>query len=114
TKAYGGGAELIELLPGDDGELTVNTVWKKPSVLQTKFSNVVVRDETAFALSEGILECVDLATGHRRWKSGRYGHGQILGVGDLLLVLAEEGELHLVELNPKKLVHRGSIQALRG
>ena len=68
----------------------------------------------AFALSEGILECVELKSGRRRWKSGRYGHGQILGVGDLLLVLSEEGELHLVELNAKRFTHLGSIQALSG
>jgi outer membrane protein assembly factor BamB len=114
SKAYGEGAELLQLSEGTGGQLTVTTVWKSARVLQTKFNNVVVHQENAFALSEGILECVDLATGRRRWKSGRYGHGQILGVGDLLLVMSEEGELNLVELNPERLVHLGSFQALSG
>jgi outer membrane protein assembly factor BamB len=113
SKAYGGGAELIELSGAGD-ELTVTTIWKIPRVLQTKFSNVVIRGGHAYALSEGILECVELESGSRRWKSGRFGHGQILGVGELLIVLSEEGELHLVELNPEKLVQHGSIQALSG
>ena len=81
SKGYGGGAELIELSADAADGLTVATVWKSPRVLQTKFSNVVVHDGHAFALSEGILECVELESGRRRWKSGRYGHGQILGVG---------------------------------
>jgi hypothetical protein len=65
-------------------------------------------------LSEGILECVDLESGNRRWKKGRYGHGQILGVGNLLLVLSEEGELHLLELNTEKLVEHSSFPVLSG
>ena len=114
SKGYGGGAELIELSDGDEGELAATSVWKKSRVLQTKFSNVVIHGGHAFAVSQGILECVDLESGRRRWKRGRYGHGQILGVGDLLLVLSEEGELHLVELNPDKLVEHGSVQVLSG
>jgi outer membrane protein assembly factor BamB len=114
TKGYGGGAELIELSDSDGDALEVRSVWKVARVLQTKFSNVVVHQGHAYGLSEGILECVALDNGRRRWKSGRYGHGQVLGVGDLLLVLAEEGELHLLELNPEKFTHLGSVRALNG
>lgn len=114
TKGYGGGAELLELATTGSGEISVSSLWNVPRVLQTKFCNVVVREGYAYGLSEGILECVDLETGRRCWKRGRYGHGQILGVNDLLLVLAEDGELNLLELNPKKFEHFGSIQPLQG
>jgi outer membrane protein assembly factor BamB len=40
-------------------------------------------------------------TGERRWKGGRYGHGQILLASDLLLVQTEEGEIVLVEAAPE-------------
>jgi outer membrane protein assembly factor BamB len=113
TKGYGGGAEML-LLSNVDGQLQAETDWKNRRVLQTKFSNVVVYDDFAFGLSEGILECVELDSGERRWKRGRFGHGQILGVGDLLLVLAEDGRLALVELNSERFVELGSIQALEG
>ncbi len=114
SKAYGGGTELIELSAEGGAELTVTTIWKIPRVLQTKFSNVVVRGGQAFALSQGILESVALESGERRWKKGRFGHGQILGVGDLLLALSEEGELHLLELNSDEFVHLDSVQVLSG
>ncbi|HEY1068849.1 MAG TPA: hypothetical protein VGE52_22200, partial [Pirellulales bacterium] len=35
-------------------------------------------------------------TGEKLWKRGRYGHGQMLLVGELLWIQAEEGELVLV------------------
>src|SRR5262249_7155570 len=114
TKGYSGGAELIELTAGADGTISVNSKWKVPRVLQTKFTNVVVHNGHAYGLSEGILECVDLESGKRKWKSGRYEHGQILGVGDLLLVMSEDGVLHLVELNPARFQSHGSLQALAG
>lgn len=115
SKGYGGGAEVIEIGAGDGGnELKATSVWKQPRVLQTKFTNVVVRDGHAYGLSEGILECVELANGKRRWKQGRYEHGQILGVGDLLLVLSETGELSLVELSPTKFGLLASMPVLEG
>jgi outer membrane protein assembly factor BamB len=115
TKGYGGGAELLEISASSGGDdLTATSVWKAPYVLQTKFTNIVVKDGFAYGLSEGILECVDLASGKRKWKSGRFGHGQILGVGDLLLVLSETGELNLVELSPAKFNRLTSMPALTG
>lgn len=114
TKGYSAGAELLEFTSDKPGAFTIDSLWKVPRVLQTKFCNVVLHEGHIFGLSEGILECASLEGGRRRWKSGRYGHGQILGVGDLLLVLSEEGELQLLELNSKKMVHLGSQPALQG
>ena len=65
--------------------------------LKSKFANIVVRGGFAFGLDDGILACIDLADGHRAWKGGRYGHGQLLLVEDLILVQAESGEVVLVE-----------------
>jgi outer membrane protein assembly factor BamB len=116
TKGYGGGAELLQFKPLASGGLeTAPSVWINPQVLETKFSNVSIIDGHIYGLSNGYLECVELATGRKTWKRNRkanYGHGQILGVGDAILVQAEDGRLALVEANPKEFVERGSIQAL--
>jgi outer membrane protein assembly factor BamB len=115
SKGYGGGAELLHFPSAAEGQPSKPVeMWKNRAALQTKFTNVVVYRDHIYGLSEGILECVESATGRRKWKSGRYGHGQILGVGDLLLVLAEDGRLALVEANPQAFAELASIQALEG
>jgi outer membrane protein assembly factor BamB len=117
TKGYSAGAELLRLTPeAAAASLSVEELWKNPRVLQTKFTNVVVYQDHVYALSEGILQCAALDGGQSRWRNsrGRYGNGQILGVGDLLLVLAEDGRLALVEMSPQKFTELGSIQALEG
>jgi outer membrane protein assembly factor BamB len=114
SKGYYGGATIYKILKNDAGKWSAEPVWQDARKMKTKFTNVVVRDGFIHGLSDGILECLAIDDGHRRWKKGRYGHGQILGVGDLLLVLAESGELVLCELNPEKQVELARFQAIEG
>jgi outer membrane protein assembly factor BamB len=101
SKSYGGGAALYEITPSDGGLFTSQEVWKSNRVMRTRFTNVSIRDGHVYGLSDGILECIDLATGERVWKDGRYGHGQLLRVDDLLVILAESGEVAIVEATPE-------------
>lgn len=102
SKGYGLGGAVLELSSAPGGAMSVREVWANPRVLRTKFSNVTVHDGHVYGLSDGILECVDLQSGERVWKHGRYRHGQILRVRDLLLVLSEDGELFVVEATPER------------
>lgn len=115
SKGYRRGAALVELRPQGDGTFTTAIVWENSSVMRTKFANVALHDGYAYGLSDGILECVSLATGKRAWKNGRYKHGQLLRAEDLLLVLSERGEMVLVEASPepdRKVL--GQFQAIEG
>ncbi len=114
SKAYGGGAAVWELSAESDGSVRTTEVWANHAVLKTKFTNVVTHEGFAYALSDGILECVDLLNGERKWRRGRYGHGQILLVGNVLLVQAESGEIVLVEANSTKLQELGRLDAITG
>ena len=106
---------LLQLTRAADGTLSSAPVWTSQRALRTKFTNVVIRGEHVYALSDGILECVVLATGERVWRDGRYGHGQVLLVDDLLLVVSEEGELSLVEATPDRENQvLGTLQAVEG
>ena len=74
-----------------------------PSDPARRILNMILRDGFIYVLDDGILSCVDVATGKRKWKGGRYGHGQLLLVDDLLLIQAEDpGDLVLVEATPER------------
>lgn len=92
------------------------SLWEKSESrnLKAAYANVIHKDGFVYGLDNGILTCVELQNGKRRWKNGRYGHGQILLTGDLLLVLSEKGELVLVEANPNQFRELAKIQAIEG
>jgi len=102
SKGYGLGAELVRIDRDADGQYTASTVWKNPGVLKTKLTNPVIYQGFAYGLSDGWLECVSLADGSRQWKERGFGHGQLLLVGDRLLVHSERGRLSLVDADPRE------------
>jgi outer membrane protein assembly factor BamB len=113
SKGYGIGAAVFAAPPAAEPPI-FTAAWQQPSTLKTKFTNVVIHDGHAYGLSDGILECVRLEDGQRRWKKGRYGQGQVLRVGELLLVQAESGEVVLVECAPERHVERARLDVLDG
>jgi outer membrane protein assembly factor BamB len=112
SSGYGVGARLFEIRQ-DGGGIAAERVWESLG-LKAKFSQMVEHGGYVYGLDDGILVCLDPATGERRWKRGRYGHGQILLVEDLLLVQGEDGDVVLVEPSPEKLRELGSFAALGG
>ncbi|NKB89415.1 MAG: hypothetical protein GKS06_14440 [Acidobacteria bacterium] len=66
------------------------------------FSDFVVHGDYAYGFDGSLLACIDIATGERVWKGGRYGGGQMLLLDDqnLLLVTSEQGDLALVRAAP--------------
>jgi outer membrane protein assembly factor BamB len=64
----------------------------------------------------GILTCIDLQTGGRKWKGGRYGKGQILLLENsgALLILSEQDKVVLVAADPSEHREIASFQALEG
>jgi outer membrane protein assembly factor BamB len=117
SKGYGGGAELIQVERGEDGNLAADSLWKNRSVMRTKMCNIVLHGGHVYGLNEGILQCIELETGRSRWKKRRapeFGHGQILLVGNVVLLLSEHGEVILFEASPEKYRELASFQALEG
>ncbi|MAT69751.1 MAG: oxidoreductase [Planctomycetaceae bacterium] len=115
SKGYGEGAELIGL-SADDDHWSIERVWKRP-VMKTKFSNVVVHDGFVYGLDAANLQCIELATGKQAWKKRRrpaFGHGQVLQVGEHLLILSESGEVILVALDPDAYRELSAFPAIDG
>lgn len=112
SSGYGIGSELHRIRrDGDDWHTEL--VWKSPR-LKAKFTNPVFHDGYVYGLDDGVLVCLDPATGERCWKRGRYGHGQVLLVGKHLVIQAEDGDLVLVEPNPQEHRELARIPALDG
>lgn len=113
STGYAKGSVLLDLALSPKGEWTVKPAWHSRR-LKPKFNNLVVKDGYAYGADEGILTCIDLENGRKKWKDGRYGYGQLLLVENLLLILAESGDLILVEANPEEFREVSRIRALKG
>jgi outer membrane protein assembly factor BamB len=112
SKGYGVGSTLWQIRRYGDRH-SVDTIWSK-NTLKTKMTNAVIRASHAYGLDEGTLACIEIDTGRRLWKKGRFGHGQVLLVGDLLLVQSEDGQLALVEATPAGYKELSRITAVAG
>lgn len=70
--------------------------------LKTDFSDVAALQGSVYGMDGGIFTCVDLKTGARQWKGGRYGKGQMVAVdaSGVLLMAAESGDVVLIAADP--------------
>ena len=110
----GSGMRRIAVVHGPGG-WTAEERWTSNG-LKPNFNDFVVHDGHVFGFDGGILACIDLQDGKRKWKGGRYGHGQLLLLADqdLLLVSSEEGELALVAAAPGQFTEIARFPALDG
>jgi len=110
----GGGTRQVTI--AKEGEQWRATEDWASKDLEPYFNDFVLLGGYLYGFDGPIFTCLDLSTGKKQWKKGRYGHGQVLLVGDagLALIISDKGELVLAELTPKTLTERGRIQALKG
>lgn len=112
TAGYQMGDHLLQAKAQDDN-IQLDLVWSGKGI-RTGFSNCVIRDNAAYGIDDNILAAIDLKDGKRLWKSERVGSGQVLAVGDLLLVQTEPGPILLVEVSPAGSKVLGKLKGLDG
>ena len=101
TTGYEKGCVMLHVSE-KDGKFAAEEVWKPNTKMRCKFSSPVLFQNFIYGLDDGILACLDPKTGQRKWKGGRYGHGQMLLSGDLLVIFTETGKLVLVRATPER------------
>jgi outer membrane protein assembly factor BamB len=110
----GVGTRRLSIAHGQNG-WTAEEVWTSKG-LKPYFSDLVVHEGHAYGFDGSILSCIDLKDGSRKWKGGRYGHGQmvVLSAQNLLLITSEEGELVLVGATPDQFTEVARFKAIEG
>ena len=98
-----------------DGELAAEELWTAGQ-LKPDFTDFVERGGFLYGIDGGFLTCVEVTTGKRQWKGGRYGKGQVLLLEDsgMLLVAAEDGRVVLVRAEPGEHAEVAAFKALEG
>ena len=99
SSGYGKGAVLLDLQREGDRWRAAQR-WTSTR-LQAKFCSPILVRDMLVGLDNGFLTALDVENGRRLWKEGRYGHGQILRVGQerpLLLIQSESGPVHIVQV----------------
>ncbi len=116
SASYNAGSTMVQITQ-KAGVWKVEQLWNNIN-LRGKFSSPHLIDGYLYGMDEGIMVCVDPATGDRLWKGsreglrGRYGHGQQLYTNGQLVILTEAGDLVLVNPAPDKLNEVTHFKAL--
>jgi hypothetical protein len=108
------GVRCIEVGHAKDN-WTTHERWTSTGI-KPYFNDFVVHKGHAYGFDGSLLACINLADGKRKWKGGRYGHGQVIVLADedLLIVLSEKGELALIEAKPDQFKELAKIPAIEG
>ena len=109
---YGKGSKLVEVSKDGD-QFKSKQIWHSIR-MKAKFTNLIYHKNHVFGLDDGIFACMELNRGRPTWKDGRYGHGQVLLRNNHILVMAEMGEVILLEANPEKHSELTRFTALDG
>lgn len=96
-------------------QLAAEELWTSKQ-LKTDFSDLIAHKGYLYGIDGSMFSCLDLKTGTRAWKDGRYGKGQalLLDSSDQILISAEDGRVVLLQADPTAHKEITSFQALKG
>lgn len=97
------------------GQLAAEELWTSKH-MKPDFTELIAHDGYLYGIDGSMFSCVDLKTGARTWKDGRYGKGQalLLESSGQILIAAEDGRIVLLQADPTAHKEITSFQALKG
>jgi outer membrane protein assembly factor BamB len=112
SSGYGQGSGRVSLKRDDKGVWQTEEAWRT-NRMKAKFTNLIEVGGFIYGIDDGIFACLDpQADGKLRWRDGRVGHGQVLLVGSVFLITAEDGSVVLATPNPDEWRELARIRVL--
>jgi outer membrane protein assembly factor BamB len=110
----GSGVSLVDVTKAGD-DWSASARWTSKD-LKPEFPDLVVHDGHAYGFDIDRFCCIDLSTGKRTWKEGRYGRGQVMLLPEksLLIVVSEGGDIVLLKADPNRHEELGKFPAIKG
>jgi outer membrane protein assembly factor BamB len=114
ANSLGEGTKKITVAKDGD-RWNVNEVWATKD-MKPDFNDFVEHQGSLYGFDGSIFASIDLETGKRQWKKGRYGNGQVLMLCDAgqMLLTSEKGELVLLKADSKSMVELAKFPAIEG
>jgi outer membrane protein assembly factor BamB len=98
SSAYGGGSRVLRLSRGSGGKVAAEEVWANRRV-RIHFGNAVRFGNRLYASNGDFgaapFAAIDIATGDMVWRDRSVARSTVVGAGDRLLILDEDGTLAL-------------------
>jgi len=119
SAAYDVGAGLCRIDRAGE-QLQAVQVWRKPGELMNHWSTPVCSNGYLYGLyghgSLGVapLKCIDLLTGVEKWSQPNFGQGNLMLVGNKLVVLSDYGDIAIVEATPDAYTQVARAKMLNG
>ena len=116
SAGYGVGAALFQVNQTKEA----SEIWFKPNQLMNHWSTPIIHEGHLYGIYEfkkygrAPLQCVELKTGDIKWSHPGFGPGNVILVGDKLLVLSDAGEIAMVQAKPDEYEELGRSQAITG
>ncbi len=114
ANSLGEGTKRLSVTRNGD-QWSVKEEWASRS-MKPDFNDFVEHQGYLYGFDGNIFACIDVATGEKKWKKGRYGNGQVLLLCDAgqMLVTSEEGDLVLLKADSEKMVELAKYRAIEG
>ncbi len=96
-------------------QLATEDLWTTKQ-MKPDFTELIAHKGYLYGIDGSMFSCVDLKTGTRVWKDGRYGKGEgvLLESQDQILISAEDGRVVLLQADPSGNKELASFVALKG
>lgn len=89
-------SSMIQVSYSDETGYGAEKLWET-SELKTSYVTPLYHEGAIYGISGRVLNCIDAATGERRWRSREPGDGFLTRVGDQIAIVTKPGTVHVIK-----------------